>query len=973
MTMHIDQRWMFAVFACCALWVAGPVAMGAERFALNVDDVSGLDEPWPLIAGLPFPAGALKDASQICILNDGEPVPAQIDVVATWRDGSIRWAHAAFTASPQGDYGVAFGQGVTRSGPASPCTVRQADKGAVTVNTGAAVYEFEPNALLPSRATMGETTILAGDGEGAYLVDNRGRKARVSGADAEITTELHKRGPARVVVRREGWYVTAGGQRVARAKMWFYFAANSPFVRMTHTLVLTENTNEQWIRDYGLRFDTPQPAEEVAFALSEPVPSESLSYQAARPVLRDRRFDDFAHMFSGMHGRSWRTYTAKPRGDEVYMLQETYPHHFEREYRAVIGRVSPRRKAMINESTGQRDQLWLHDWEKETKVAGDWADARYGDHRLTVVTPWLAQRFPKEIAFGPEGARVALWSGRSARSLDFRPVTLVNEYWKKWGMAEHARRGGPGYSEARAAELAAMKVNAEGAARTHDVWLLPRKDDVDRQTLHARATAAARPPLVLAEPKWLAATEAIGWPMHHKDTERFPKVEQVIEEYWSQLMAGRSQLRPTGFIAWGRQPFIRGPNQHFRIGKMEEYYLRRNAWLLYARSGERRYYEYARRFNRFSGDYSVAHWTGGEGKVKGAFVAPYTGPPIYWGHGTKLWQGWSGMSVKHWLIGYYLTGDVYALDLTRMIGKAYKKHWDESHVEGHVSELGAYTGLVRLIDLYTREWDEDFKHMADVWADYLIDMDNPTGRSEISGNGVLYKGHRMLYALYQYHRWTGDGRAKQSFLKGLDYRYRFQRIPPPFTKNWSDFLYTAGYRMTGRPVYLSIVKHLIDQVRLAVQDKPRVHTYRAWHILGSVPTALGLLTEVDESRIGRYPVLKTDEPKPITFHKSVGKPVTLSIYVRMSEDVAADSDTVVQIAVQGEADGGRRVLQQGVNVEVERLIATKYEGRRDPRSRHVTIAVSSDAAAGEYVLRFPNIGRIVVLESNAPHIAWKAK
>lgn len=75
--------------------LAGESASRQLTFDLRVNDVSGLQEPWPMVGGLPFPEGELDDAARIRIVDaEGDEVPAQIDVVATWRDGSIRWAHA---------------------------------------------------------------------------------------------------------------------------------------------------------------------------------------------------------------------------------------------------------------------------------------------------------------------------------------------------------------------------------------------------------------------------------------------------------------------------------------------------------------------------------------------------------------------------------------------------------------------------------------------------------------------------------------------------------------------------------------------------------------------------------------------------------------------------------------------------------------------------------------------------------------
>lgn len=250
-----------------------------EGFELPVNDISGLDQPWPLLGGLPFPEGMLHDPKRIRVTQDGKEVPAQVDVAATWRDGSIRWALAGFTGSPQGRYRVEFGPGVARAGPATPLTLHRLNDGRLAVDTGAAVYEFAPDELLPNRATMGAATVLSGSGDGAYLVDNRGRLARVAGSAAEVSNEVIKQGPARVVLRREGWYVTPGGERVARARAWFYFAAGSPFLRVTHSLIFTEDTNTLWVRDYGLEFKTSGAPKTVAFALRGATDAERAELQ----------------------------------------------------------------------------------------------------------------------------------------------------------------------------------------------------------------------------------------------------------------------------------------------------------------------------------------------------------------------------------------------------------------------------------------------------------------------------------------------------------------------------------------------------------------------------------------------------------------------------------------------------------------------------------------------------------------------
>jgi len=225
----------------------GAVAAG---FALQINDTSGLDGPWPMIAGLPFPEGEITDASTIRILNgNDEQVAAQMDVAATWKDGSLRWVQAGFTASPQGSYRVEYG--VTTTPIDAGLSVTEHSSG-VTVDTGAAVYEFVNDKLLPESATMGTTEFLSDSGDGAYLVDSLGRLSRVAGAAANVTNTIVKNGTSRAVLLREGNYVTSADVVVAKAQAWFYFSANSPFMKVTHSLIFTVDTNDLWVRDYGL-------------------------------------------------------------------------------------------------------------------------------------------------------------------------------------------------------------------------------------------------------------------------------------------------------------------------------------------------------------------------------------------------------------------------------------------------------------------------------------------------------------------------------------------------------------------------------------------------------------------------------------------------------------------------------------------------------------------------------------------------
>lgn len=908
----------------------------------------------------------MHDSSQIRIVDgNGNEIPAQIDVTASWRDGSIRWALAGFTASPQGDYRVEFGEGVTRGEPEHPLRIEQAD-GQLIVDTGKAVYEFLSDRLLPDSARIGDTGFLANAGAGAYLIDSQGRLSRVAGEYAEVETQLIQQGPTRAVVRREGWYVTEDGERVARAKAWFYFAAGVPYLRITHSLVFTQDTNELWVRDYGLDFQTPESPERVTFALREAGEAEKMPPVvglAAQAELGEAEWQTFENVSKLLSAEFQETeeilFTVSPDGDEVYLLQDVYAHFLERDFLAVVGRGNSEVGVELADMEALSGYFWLEPWDVIMDVAGDWGDGSYGDGGLTVVVPWMAQQFPKEIAFGPESLRVALWSGRSGRELDFRPATLIAEYWQTWATGR-----GPGNGPSRAHRvggleaLAQMESNARGAARTHDIWLLPRHGAFDEEAVVTRANTASNPPLVLADPVWLASTAAL-WPMHPKDEARFPEEEALLSNSWESLMNAHHRLRRAGFLSWGASPAIRHAQApFFRLAMASDYGLRQTVWGLYARSGERPYWEFGSRFNRYLGDWELSHWTEGE-EHQGMFAFRFgngrSHPPIHWGDYHAVFG--HSAAPQNWLNEYHLTGDEYARDLVRMNAEALAEHWDGESLWPH-----GPPAVNTLITLYSIDWDEELGRKLRNVVHELIDLDVPNGFNDTGHAkfGALYKVGRDMAVLYNYYRVTGDELARQAFLKAVDYKYRFNRVRGAFGGQSYDFLvFSVAWEWTGNPNYLRVVNSVLAEFR--DEDDPPGGVQQYVNPFYGVPVALRTLVELEENgALAPFPVLEftqEDGIHEVRFHKTEGEAVEMGIFVRLFDEADQDAEPEIVVAQDGSL--------VEVGLEVENAFRTQYEARSDLRDRHVQLTVPADAPGGDYILRLPNAMHVVVLDSTA--------
>ncbi len=136
------------------------------------------------------------------------------------------------------------------------------------IDTGAARF-----AVLDGEALVAETEVLGAvpvkimhnSGRGAYVVDQQGRRARLGGPLSEMQSSFKVGGPQWTVLRREGWYVADDGQRIARGIVWLHFFGGSPFVKLVHRLVLTEDTNRIWFKDIGIEFQTAFAGDQAVF------------------------------------------------------------------------------------------------------------------------------------------------------------------------------------------------------------------------------------------------------------------------------------------------------------------------------------------------------------------------------------------------------------------------------------------------------------------------------------------------------------------------------------------------------------------------------------------------------------------------------------------------------------------------------------------------------------------------------------
>jgi hypothetical protein len=183
----------------------------------------------PVTCGVPWPRGALADASRLTLADgEGKPVPLQTRVLDRWPDGSVRWLLLDWQASVSGmaTYHLNLAPERPASPPAAPGLRASGQEGQVAVDTGVAQFLLRAGGPFPfaSGAAAGRARFTVEDKAGAVYEP---RIARV---------QVEEAGPLRAVVRLEGELAGQGREPLGEFAARLHFFAGSATVRFDLTL-----------------------------------------------------------------------------------------------------------------------------------------------------------------------------------------------------------------------------------------------------------------------------------------------------------------------------------------------------------------------------------------------------------------------------------------------------------------------------------------------------------------------------------------------------------------------------------------------------------------------------------------------------------------------------------------------------------------------------------------------------------------
>ncbi|MCC6580094.1 MAG: hypothetical protein IT440_06595 [Phycisphaeraceae bacterium] len=624
-----------------------PPRVANQKVAVKVRSVIASDQPKPVTFAVPLPEREIYNANNMKITDaSGNELPAQFTPLATWeQNDSLRWVQVDTQMPLAGedqpvDCTLEYGRGVFPRPVDDGITIEQTDD-AITVSTGPLKVRFAKNrgSLIDQLWYAGKELMPASPRRGAFYIDNKGQRCQPREKDPGYALTVEHVGPMRVVIRAEGWYADAAGRRACRFVTRVHLYRNQATMRIVHTWVNTEDTDKTWFQDVGL--DLPMAIPGAAKVL----------------VGKDDRQPELLQ-------------EAALDGKPVTALQRRL-----RQY--VV------RQADKDVAAGRRLSGWI-------SILGE----KVG---VTLGVRDMGMQHPASLEAGPDGLTFLAWSSGAGFPLDFRHAAIKalwgDEAWQR--LSDTSTRWGP---------LEARVSNGLGLARTHDLQLTFH--DPHPEAAQIAGVLSQNEPLAIADPDWNCNSGALELDIAPYEPTRHGIFERQISEQMTRYQDVARSLNPyVGFWDYGRgcpsfttQRTAAGNEPEWayngeRANADLSYGNPMSAWLLYLRSGERRYWNLARAMTTQMFDTRIIHWHSAD---LGREIGQNYSEQGAWSFDGRD-AGWRGGVWPSALpLAFYFTGDQRPLDVfCDVVGGYLHSHRKPADNES-VVYLGAIAQMRRL-------------------------------------------------------------------------------------------------------------------------------------------------------------------------------------------------------------------------------------------------------------------------------------
>jgi hypothetical protein len=682
------------------------------------------EEPLPVYAGIPMPRGAADGQTSYQVFDAaGRELPCQVDTITRWAPrGSTQWLALRFMAdsSDVRKCTVAYSPRRKASVPSRSLQVNRRDD-CVVVDTGPLRFEVSQNEFNGLRRVWldcnGDGTLtddeqmLADDPTGPFVCDHQG-KQYLARNDPHPEVSVEAEGPVCVVIRCAGWYVASDGGRICRHVTRIVAHADLSWLKIFHTVVFCADSRETAIAD-----------------IAWPLP---LREDAARV-----RF-----------GREARPYEAQVADG----VTESLLQHDRNTYQIDAFRLGDSNPVKTAATAG---------------AAGGWAELISRRAAVAVGLRHFAALYPKELEARPEAVTLHIWPRHGIdKAIKLPTDEDLSELWflhhrrlldfrvPKWFSAFQS--AGPFINAEHELSRhryvrASANTNGMGAARSHELFINFRT--LGRDNVDSICTYVNSPALANAEPQWMCASSVFG-PIEPVDREAFPVVEQAIDARFD----GERTIEQfsEGMFNFGGstsyfKPEVGSYDQLDRPWRLTHHGAPRAPWLLFARSGCRKYAEYAFRNGGWCADLGYCHYShpalereGIDGKVRGG-QCDYKGI-VPWSRGGRVMDYNSMADFLLWTACF--SGDRWPLEVADEWGRCVKRRYTKTVGRNAAGTIDA------LLTLYETTWDMDYRELAERQFKAIVD-------EEFESSGHFRNGVWYDYApwLSHYYRFTGSERA----------------------------------------------------------------------------------------------------------------------------------------------------------------------------------------------------------------------
>ncbi|MCM8785393.1 MAG: LamG domain-containing protein [Candidatus Omnitrophica bacterium] len=694
-----------------------------NKVPLFLDNTKGPINNYLIETSVPFPEGHLYNPENVRVINPktGKELSSEGEIVTRWKpEGSIKWLKLRFINDIDGNYNMdkeilkedsyinpplilEYGTKVKRGKILFPLKIEEREN-EIIVDTGNIKVKFKGNKIIEEiywdknkdHIYTEDEKIISGITN--YLIDQNGKL--YSNLNEEIKYEVEKKGNLFGVIKVSGNYYSEEKEQLCKYIIRFIFYSMCQGIKIEHFWAMDKDSYIYQFKDIGLIISllNNEKNDYIYFDISEDNKDKFLKEK----IIPNKKY---------------------------LMLQGLYHHHGQFETSAGIYNTYIEEKGIEEE------------WEinKEIKKIGHWF-AVEGEKEivsLSLRNTW--QQFPKSFEYFDKKMVIHFWDSRKRfkeggfekQILSFRNEDLIKYFGEVFLKT-------PGYQNRTGEIWQYIYQNFSGHGKTHEIYLYFDNtiENIINEFEHFQT-----PILSLPHPKWtIFETEVIPFKTSIKDPNKYPEYEQKIEEYVNSILYLDDKSGNYGFWEYGSGPHFcyrllnKTENKDEAKFVADSYYRYANHnyggseywWTNYLRSGERKWYDFARRHCVYIGDIAMRYDNSG--------YADYAS-----------YYSWQGSTYLHWafhpnaMLYNYLFGNfARAEDILKVWRKGIldvteRRDWPRQFEGGNLvnsngSSLRCSYGLFNQINnLFLISWDLDLGVRMEELAKYLINLESPSG------------------------------------------------------------------------------------------------------------------------------------------------------------------------------------------------------------------------------------------------------